>query len=573
MSKTLFFHLLYPKFKALSYFYQKEFKLIPFLLILSLGLLCMLGCWYGGYFIVGQIFRVEMIADLLVQKLIYFVLESISWVLMFSTMLSAFSTHYLSQDLGILISSPISTTRLYINRSIEAWLQSSWMALVFVYPFLCSLSWYIDVHYSFYLWTAFALFLLTLICSFLACAIVVLLARIFPAKRIQESLVIATVLGFIYLYARFHASRPDRFFREDGFKDLIALIQGLNHLGTNHHWWDFSNLSAWTTDCIFGALMQKKALAESINIHSNLYYFGYLIAVLIIVATISMIIAQFTYLQGYWLAQEGLGQNTFKFRKGKLPTIALNQSQNLRQKDSRLFWRNQSQWTQLLLVGSLCVVYIFNFKYFKLLHYSGFFNHYTLFYMHIALSGMILITISARFLYPSISQEGKAVWILQSAPISCQDILYAKLIWFAKPLLLFALLLCMTAIYLTGMNIYWFFLMLWAELLLIAGILGLALGMGAISPRFDLANPMQVAASFGGTAFMLLALLYMILLSASLHWIIYAFVIQQDQLFDKVDLWKIIVSGIFAHVISYLFFKIPLKIAEKRLNQIWIQDI
>ena len=38
-------------------------------------------------------------------------------------------------------------------------------------------------------------------------------------------------------------------------------------------------------------------------------------------------------------------------------------------------------------------------------------------------------------------------------------------------------------------------------------VLGLAVGMGALSPRFNLANPQMASAGLGGISFMLLALL------------------------------------------------------------------
>jgi ABC-2 type transport system permease protein len=561
-----FFFLLYPKWQSAQYVWRKDIKRYQALVIGFLGLLCMLGCWYGGYYLFAQIFQIDLIAMLLVQKLIYFVLESLSWILVFSTVLAAFSTHYLSQDLSILVSAPISVFRLFLNKTIEAWLQSSWMMLVFVFPFLCSLAWYIDLPWYFFLFLFFALLILTLLCAFLACGTVVLLARFFPAKRLQESLVVVTVLAFIYLYARFHASRPDRFFREDGFQDLLALIKGLNTLGSEEHWFQFSNLAIWTSNCIYQTLVQP------LNPISALPHFALLLGVLGTLVVATLILAYFWYFPGYWLAQEGIGQGQqvkFKDQPISYPnTISLN----LRTKETKLFWRNHHQWTQLLLVGSLVVVYIFNFKYFNLLHSSGFFSNYTLFYMHLGLSGMILITISARFLYPSISQEGKAIWILQSAPISVKSILYAKILWFAKPLFVFAVLLCTTAVYLTNLGFAWFLLMLWSEILLIIGILGLAVGMGAMTPRFDLANPMQISSSFGGMAFMLVALFYLVCFGVSWHWIVYQMVIYQEQLFDQMATWKLVLSVLVSHGMAILFFQWPIRLGIRKLETLWVNQ-
>jgi hypothetical protein len=49
-------------------------------------------------------------------------------------------------------------------------------------------------------------------------------------------------------------------------------------------------------------------------------------------------------------------------------------------------------------------------------------------------------------------------------------------------------------------------------------LVGLATGMGAIYPRFGAENVTQVAGSYGGVAFMILAVLFMILLIVLVGW-------------------------------------------------------
>ena len=49
-------------------------------------------------------------------------------------------------------------------------------------------------------------------------------------------------------------------------------------------------------------------------------------------------------------------------------------------------------------------------------------------------------------------------------------------------------------------------------------LVGLACGMGAEHPRFAAENPTQVAGSYGGVAFMVLAVLYILTTVALLAW-------------------------------------------------------
>ena len=49
-------------------------------------------------------------------------------------------------------------------------------------------------------------------------------------------------------------------------------------------------------------------------------------------------------------------------------------------------------------------------------------------------------------------------------------------------------------------------------------MVGLATGLGARYPRFNADNPSQVAGSYGGVAFMIVAVLYTIVLIALVGW-------------------------------------------------------
>ena len=49
-------------------------------------------------------------------------------------------------------------------------------------------------------------------------------------------------------------------------------------------------------------------------------------------------------------------------------------------------------------------------------------------------------------------------------------------------------------------------------------LVGLATGLGARYPRFGAENPSQVAGSYGGVAFMIMAVLFVIVMIALLGW-------------------------------------------------------
>lgn len=466
---------------------------LPFFSLLAIA--CLAGCYWAGHFLFSQLMRVDFIAELLMQKTIGFILDFFKWILIFSTLIATFASHYLAQDLPRLIHAPISARRLFYARSIQAWAQTSWMILLFALPTLMNSGVLLDASWFFYLSMPLCLFILTLYTSSIACGLALILARLFPAKRIQELLVILLVAVFIYFYIKLHASRPDRFFKEDGFQDVVEMVNQLKSLG------DSFSIAGLCSDAIFA----------SIKGDFNRWFIAMspLIAGLITLIIILGFIAESIYLPGYWLAQEGIGNVNLKPGKSRIPKYAATIHQAIRKRETLIFWRSPSQWTQLLLVGSLVIVYFFNFKYFHILHKTGFFTNITLVFTHMGLCGMIFIMLASRFLFPSISTEGKALWVIQSAPITAFDLLYAKIKWARPPMLILAIAMSILSAWLTDLSWPWMIVSFWSSLMIAWAIVSLGISMGAAQPRFNLSNPAMVASSLGGIAFMLVAGLYL----------------------------------------------------------------
>jgi ABC-2 type transport system permease protein len=62
-------------------------------------------------------------------------------------------------------------------------------------------------------------------------------------------------------------------------------------------------------------------------------------------------------------------------------------------------------------------------------------------FANLALAGFVLSAVAMRFAFPAVSLEGKAFWILQTAPISLRTLLWSKLWLNLVPLLILGELL------------------------------------------------------------------------------------------------------------------------------------
>jgi ABC-2 type transport system permease protein len=175
-------------------------------------------------------------------------------------------------------------------------------------------------------------------------------------------------------------------------------------------------------------------------------------------------------------------------------------------KEMRVFARDSTQWSQLVMLGVLVVVYVANVRYLPL---SGA-GITTLLrnlipFLNLALAGFVLASVAARFVFPSVSLEGRALWLLQSSPLSMRDLLWAKFWVGAVPLLVLALILVGLTNALLGVRPFVQVVSLSAITALVFPLTALALCYGTFYPRFDSENAAQIPTSFGGLLFMMSA--------------------------------------------------------------------
>jgi len=74
---------------------------------------------------------VEMIGDLLARQLLSMVLLTFFSMLIFSNIITALSNLYLSKDLELCHSTPVSVEEVFISRSLYTFVDSSWMVIIF----------------------------------------------------------------------------------------------------------------------------------------------------------------------------------------------------------------------------------------------------------------------------------------------------------------------------------------------------------------------------------------------------------------------------------------------------------
>jgi len=176
-------------------------------------------------------------------------------------------------------------------------------------------------------------------------------------------------------------------------------------------------------------------------------------------------------------------------------------------KEVRLFFRDSTQWSQLILLAVLIVVYVFNIKYLPLRGEGiTFFLVNVVPFLNLVLAGFVLASIAARFIFPGVSLEGRTLWLLRSSPMSMADLLWAKFWVGTLPLLILAVGIVGVTNYMLTVTTFMFAVSVLSIIGMTFAVAGLAIGFGTLFPQFETENAAQIPTSFGGLLFMMSAI-------------------------------------------------------------------
>ena len=462
------------------------------------ALLTVLGLGFWG-FIFGMLYRMLVyfrgatdIGALLAGKLLGLMLVSFLSILLLSNIITALSSFFLARDLDMLVAAPVDWLRLYGAKLIETLVHSSWMVVLLAVPMFTAygVAYKGGWVYPLIVLAAFIPFLV--IPTVIGTAITLILVNVFPARRTRDILSLIAVLAAAGLVLLFRLLRPEKLARPEGFRSLMDFIVLLRA--------PTSPLlpSEWAQSAVMGWLH-----GGSVSLPLYLLWSSAAASVVF-----GALLHRVLYMRGFTKAQES-GQSFARDNAAtKLFYWALSPFGVLRRelvlKELRLFFRDTTQWSQLILLAVLIVVYVFNIKYLPLTGEGlTFFIVNIVPFLNLVLAGFVLASIAARFIFPGVSLEGRTLWLLRSSPMSMHDLLWSKFWVGTVPLLVLALVIVCATNYLLKTSDFMMFVSIFSITLMTFAIAGLAIGFGTLYPQFETENAAQIPTSFGGLLFMM----------------------------------------------------------------------
>lgn len=406
---------------------------------------------------------------------------------------SSLGTFFLSDDLEVLLSSPISTFSFFSARLLYIMGTVSWMPFVFIAPVLAAMTSMYSFHAYFIpavlatcipyflIPTSLGIILSTLAMSIMthrwaklilrAASLVALLAIILAIQNLTKALLTPAVDG-----------------------QLLRLTAFLSLAETPHF------PSSWAATIISELLVPS---GKNLSLRFTLLYAtAFFLAGLALIAIITLHARGFSQALGRHSVTKGSSTSGREHPRALVPAPVA-----IIHKDVRSLTRDIAQSTQLVFLGGLCLMYLLNLKTFVAVEFFAGRSNIAwisaFFVMHFAITAFFTSAVCTRLVFTSLSLEGKSYWILQTAPLDASDILKAKFSgWFIPIALISASLLAIGTQTLTGR---WDITVLFTALSFFVsyGMVGMGIGLGAYFADFTWEHPSQLALSLGSFVYML----------------------------------------------------------------------
>jgi ABC-2 type transport system permease protein len=531
------------------------------LLLFSLiGLVFWIGAFLIFYRVLTYFQSVQDFGDILAMKLLSMMIITFFTLLLFSSIINSLSHLYLSRDLSLLHSLPVATRDIFFSRWLGSVFDSSWMVVAFSLPIFLSYGLVYQAGIVFYLIALTAVVCLCLIASAMSSLIVLSGAALLPAGKIRTLFVILGVLLAVLLVIVLRMIRPEQLVNPDSFASVVLYLNSMQALSLPYL------PTTWVTDAVRFALKSEW--------NNSLFNLALSASCVFFLIFLNEIAASAVYFRGFSRAQT-TAKRLFapvKFRgygwEGLLNFLS-RPARAFAVKEIRSFFRDSTQWPQLFLICALIVVYLYNFSVLpldrspiKTVYLQNVFS-----FLNVGLAAFVLSAIAARFVFPAVSMEGEAFWIIQSAPVSMRTFLWIKFFLYYIPLLILTEILIVVSNILLGVTSLMMILSVLTIFCLVPGVVALAVGLGARYPDFKSENPALSVTSFGGVLFMLLSFALIALVTILEAGPVYKIFISRmhGHGFSWIQILWFVLSFAFALFLCAFAVFYPMKLGENNL--------
>jgi len=395
--------------------------------IFGLGIIGLMGFLFIKVF--GYLYHQDEFPDFfklfLCEKILTMTFLTMFIMLILSSLISSLNIFFLSKDLKLLLTSPIGSRKVFYWKTLEVGFSSSLMVIFFSLPVLFSYSYYFapgigDVG------AIIALFLLYIVCGVLVGIIIgLIIPAFFSVKKLQPvlSLVSIFLMSAIVIFLRL--LRPEQFGNPEVINNLLDYMSGLN-----------ISLFAYLP---FSWLSKGLTSIASNNYWSFWQSVGAFIGIIFLLIGFSRFLQRKYYLRLFDKLNKGSrGGYRSRWKKSYLIKGFYGA---LWKKEVKTFVRTPSQWSQLLIIGAIVIVFILNIKGIPIPHPSV---KNIIAYLNLGMAAFIVAGLNSRFTFTTIPMESPGIVHLLASPFRRKKLLHFKLVFFMVPQMIIGFILFFT---------------------------------------------------------------------------------------------------------------------------------
>ena len=438
-----------------------------------------LGCYFLTVKVVHYFHSQNELGIILSLKIFQMAWIVMFAMLVFSAMVSAVSTLFLSQDNEIILSAPVPPQELYFMRYLTTTVYTSWMMVIFSIPVFGAYGQVFNAGPLYW-----PLMLCTVVATAftgtgIAMAITIVLVNLFPARRTKDIIIYLSLCFGLLIYLMFRMLRPEELVNPEKYGHFVEYLSAISTPAGP------LVPAAWSANLLSTYLLDREV--------------DWLLLGLIIWTVPTL------YLAGQWAMKRFFFSGFNKSQESFGGHIRFGVSRYYKRgiwrwiwiKETKIFLRDSTEWSQLFMIGALVVVYLYNFKVLPV-DRSPIQEEYVanvVSFLNIGLVGFMVTSLSARFVYPAVGSEGGAFAMILSAPLAVRSYLLSKCFFYAVPFTVFSLFLVIVSdhlLHITG-PMWWFSIGI--SLLATWTVVSLAISFGALYTDFKEENK---AAALGG---------------------------------------------------------------------------
>jgi ABC-2 type transport system permease protein len=443
----------------------------------------------------------EFVALILALRMLSLLFLVVLAMLFFGGMIAAIDTFYFDDDIDFLASHPIPRPALLLRKLVSVWSTSAWVVFLVVVPVMTAYSRALGLGFAHLPLSTFSLFLFTIPPIALSSTVVMGLMRFLPIDRAKESILAFGVVlsfGMISLYRLLSPAKLFQFRPEQLINDAAGFVR------------EFT--------LPFSTALPSNVMGQALVAAAPLKYGAWAghTGALAILAVISV---------GVFLGVGGLIFETDRpisgnaARPGPLERVfGLGRASAFLARRCPEGWRgvvykelvsnvrDPMQISHLVLMIGIVALHFANLSEIPYsIHPAA---RVLVAFLNLGLVGFLSAAVAVRFIYPSLSLEGRPFWLIETAPISAKAWIAVKFAVGWLPLALVSLVIVLASNYLIGIGAGLTALWTVATLSIATVIAALGTAVGIRMPVFGKRNVFEISSSSGGIIFLLMALLY-----------------------------------------------------------------